>query len=58
MDALEGLYDRVSSGGFVIVDDYNAFQSCKQAITDFREERKINTEIVSIDKLGIYFRKA
>jgi O-methyltransferase len=58
IDALKGLYDKLSPGGFVIVDDYNAFRSCKQAIVDFREEKKIKTEIVSIDKLGIYFRKA
>jgi O-methyltransferase len=58
IDALNGLYDKVSSGGFVIADDYNSFQSCKQAIADFREAKKINTEIVPIDKQGIYFRKA
>ncbi|HEY1879937.1 MAG TPA: TylF/MycF/NovP-related O-methyltransferase, partial [Caulobacteraceae bacterium] len=35
MDALTSLYDKVSLGGFVIVDDYNSFASCKAAITDF-----------------------
>jgi O-methyltransferase len=57
MDALNGLYDKVSPGGFIVVDDYNSFQSCKQAITEFREERQIRTEIVPIDKIGAYFRK-
>jgi O-methyltransferase len=57
MDALNGLYEKVSPGGFIIVDDYNSFKSCKQAITQFREERQIRTDIVSIDRTGVYFRK-
>ena len=57
IDALNGLYDKVSPGGFIIVDDYNSFKSCKQAITEFREERQIRTDIVSIDRIGVYFRK-
>ena len=29
MDALRALYDKVSAGGFVIVDDYGAFPNCR-----------------------------
>ncbi len=56
-DAMDNLYDKVSPGGFIIVDDYNAFVSCKQAIDDF--QGKIGSEfgIVPIDRLAVYFRK-
>ena len=57
MDALTNLYDRVSPGGFVIVDDYGAYDYCRKAIHDFREERGISDEIHSIDWTGVYWRK-
>src|SRR5437660_5508725 len=36
IQALEGLYDRLSAGGYVIVDDYGNMASCRQAVHDFR----------------------
>jgi O-methyltransferase len=39
--ALESLYDRVAPGGFVIVDDYGAIATCRQAMHDFRAARDI-----------------
>ena len=36
MDALEPLYDKVSPGGFVIVDDYGAMPACAEAVHDYR----------------------
>jgi O-methyltransferase len=56
MDALNSLYDRVSKGGFVIVDDYNAFESCKKAISDFHRDRGISPEMIPIDRIGAYWR--
>ena len=40
-DAIEPLYDRVVSGGFIYVDDYGSFNGCKAAIDKFRTERGI-----------------
>lgn len=57
MDALDNLYSKVSPNGFVIVDDYNAFVSCKQAIDDFQEKAGTKFNIVPIDNLAVYFRK-
>jgi O-methyltransferase len=57
MDALESLYDRVSPGGFIIVDDYGAYDYCRKAVHDFREEREISEEIHRIDWTGVYWRK-
>jgi hypothetical protein len=39
MDALVPLYDKVSTEGFVIVDDYYACAPCGRAIDDYRGAR-------------------
>jgi O-methyltransferase len=57
MDALVPLYDKVSPGGFVIVDDYGSCPPCKQAIDDFRRERGIVDEMHEIDPYSVYWRK-
>ena len=53
---LDNLYDKVSPGGFVIIDDYGAWPPCKQAVTDFRARRGIVSPIEMIDWSGIYWR--
>ena len=35
METLMALYDRVSTGGFVIVDDYACVPGCRAAVDDF-----------------------
>jgi hypothetical protein len=57
MDILNGIYERVAAGGFVIVDDYN-IPTCSQAITDYRDKHGITDEIVEIDGSGVYWRKS
>lgn len=54
---LETLYDRVSVGGFVIVDDYHVVPGCKRAVEDFCASRKITPALVEIDGVGVYWRK-
>jgi hypothetical protein len=58
MDGLNNLYDKVSSGGSVIVDDYFLFESQREAIDEFRKKRQIETPIVQIDDFGGYWVKA
>ena len=58
MDALKSLYHKLSTGGFLIVDDYGAVESCKAAVNDFRKERSIREEIIPIDWVGVYWQKA
>ncbi|MFK8036721.1 MAG: TylF/MycF/NovP-related O-methyltransferase [Crocinitomicaceae bacterium] len=55
--ALKYLYTNLSKGGFVIVDDYNAFPFCKAAVDDFRNEHNIKESIIEIDKEAIYWQK-
>jgi hypothetical protein len=57
IDPLVHLYDRLSPGGWVIVDDYSLFPGCKAAVQDFFAMKKINPRLRPIDKIGVYFRK-
>ena len=54
---LDLLYDNVSQGGFVIVDDYGFLECCRDAVDDFRRQRGIEEPIRWIDGSGIYWRK-
>ena len=55
--ALRHLYPKLSVGGFVIIDDYNAFPNCKKAVSDFREENSITAPISEIDEEAVFWRK-
>jgi len=56
MDALNALYSKVSVGGYVIVDDYNCWPHCKQAVEDFRNTHGILDQIVKIDQRAVYWK--
>ena len=58
MDALTALYERVSVGGFVIIDDYHSFPSCSSAVHQFFADRNINPDLMPIDSHAVYWRKA
>ena len=56
--ALESLYDKVSVGGHVIVDDYfNVPEGAGRATDDFRRAREIDDELVRIDWGGAYWTR-
>ena len=57
MDALIPLYPKLSKGGYIIVDDYNAIVACKEAITDYRKEHNITEPIIEIDTKAVYWKK-
>lgn len=57
MDALQSLYGKLSVGGFVIVDDY-CIDSCRKAVTDFRNKLGIMDDIIDIDGTGVYWRRS
>lgn len=58
IDALDALYDRVSPGGYVIVDDYGAVPACAKAIHDFRDAHDITEPLEDIDWAGKFWRKS
>jgi O-methyltransferase len=57
MVALESLYPKLSSGGYVIVDDYGALQGCRAAVDDFRREQAITEELKWIDWTGVFWKR-
>jgi O-methyltransferase len=56
--ALESLYPKLSTGGYVIVDDYGAVAECAAATEAFRDKNGITDEITKIDWTGVYWRKS
>jgi O-methyltransferase/8-demethyl-8-(2,3-dimethoxy-alpha-L-rhamnosyl)tetracenomycin-C 4'-O-methyltransferase len=58
MDALNALFDRVTPGGFVIIDDYGAVEGCQRAIREFRATRGIDDPLYDIDGFGAFWRKS
>jgi hypothetical protein len=59
-DALANLYDKLSVGGFVIIDDYgeDSWTYCRKAVDEFRAERGIRDPLVRVDRPCSYWRKS
>ncbi len=58
MDGLVHLYDKLSPGGYLIVDDYNCIDACKKAVDEYREKHGIKEPMIKIDFSGSYWRKS
>lgn len=58
MDALVNLYPKLSPGGYVIVDDFNAVEACRRAVGDYRSAHNITEPIRAIDDLAVYWRRS
>jgi len=54
--ALENLYDKLSSNGYLIIDDYY-LKGCNEAVNDFRKMKNIQNSIIPIDGYSIYWKK-
>lgn len=57
---LETLFDKVSVGGVIIIDDYGHWQGCKKAVDEFITSRKCKLFLNRIDytgRLGIKISK-
>jgi hypothetical protein len=60
MDGLRGLYDRLSIGGFVIIDDYgeDAWTYCRKAVDEFRGELGIADPMIQVDSKCYYWQRS
>ncbi len=60
MDGLTNLYDKLSPGGFVIVDDYgeDTWTYCRKAVEDFRRARNISDEMMRVDSKCYFWRRS
>ena len=58
-DGLINLYDRLSIGGYVIIDDYgeDSWTYCRKAVDEFRFERHIEDPLVTVDSRCSYWRR-
>lgn len=54
---LDNLYDRVTKGGFIIIDDYGCWEGCKKAVDDFLSKHEIEVSLHNVDDHIYYFRK-
>jgi Macrocin-O-methyltransferase (TylF) len=60
MDGLVNLYDKLSVGGYAIIDDYgeDTWTYCRKAVDDFRHERKIEDPMIRIDSKCYYWQRS
>lgn len=60
MDSLKNLYDKLSVGGYCIVDDYgeDVWTNCRQAVDEFRAQRDIREPLIRVDSKCYYWRKS
>ncbi len=56
--ALNALYEKLSVGGYAIVDDYHVVDGCRAAVSDFRAERGVRSELSEIDGVGVFWQKS
>ena len=58
-DALVNLYDKLSAGGYVIIDDYgeDTWTYCRKAVEEFRSDRGIADPLIRVDKPCAFWRK-
>jgi hypothetical protein len=54
---LEGLWDAVVPGGYVIIDDYGTFTGCRRAVDEFLAARGVAPRLIPIDGDGCYLRR-
>ena len=57
MDGLLNLYEKLSPGGSLIVDDYFLFEAHRQAVDEYRASFEIADPIVRIDEYGGFWIK-
>lgn len=54
---LENFYDKVSSGGIIIIDDYGCWYGCQKATNDFIQTRGLNIQFINATDGAVYFYK-
>jgi hypothetical protein len=58
-NGLDNLYDKLSIGGYVIIDDYgeDSWTYCRKAVDEFRAERNIEDPLIAVDSRCSYWRR-
>jgi hypothetical protein len=60
MDALVNLYDKLSIGGYAIIDDYGeeSWTYCRKAVDTFRDQRQIKDPMFRIDSKCYFWQRS
>jgi O-methyltransferase len=56
--ALRCLYPRLTRGGYLIVDDYDALDECRAAVDRFREDHSITDPLEHVDWTCVRWRRS
>ncbi len=54
---LEYLFDKVTKGGIVIIDDYGTYEGCRRAVDEFMELKQVQAYLAPIDSDCRFFVK-
>jgi O-methyltransferase len=54
---LEELYDQVSPGGYIIIDDYGYWMGCRKAVDEFLEANRLGASLMIIDETAVFLEK-
>lgn len=54
---LQSLYGGLSVGGYVVIDDYNALEECRQAVEEFRTLNGITDPIETVDWTAVRWQR-
>jgi Macrocin-O-methyltransferase (TylF) len=59
MDGLVNLYDKLSIGGYAIIDDYgeDTWTYCRKAVDTFREQRGITEPMIRVDPKCYFWQR-
>jgi O-methyltransferase len=55
--ALESLYPRLATGGYLIVDDYGTLEPCRRAVDEFRERHGLTEPLEQVDWTCVRWRR-
>jgi len=56
-DILNDLYDQVSPGGLIQVDDYGHWAGCRKALHEFADRHRLRLDLHEIDGTGVWLEK-
>jgi Macrocin-O-methyltransferase (TylF) len=58
-DGLTNLYDKLSIGGYAIIDDYgeDSWTYCRKAVDEFRQQRGIEEPMIRVDSKCYYWQR-
>jgi len=54
---LEHLFDKIESGGYLVIDDYGRWKGCKKAVDEFFKLHSITLKLAESDYTGRYYKK-